>query len=76
MLVIGSYDVAEQIVKPSHRWPYTPPKVPEIWKRLEYLTGPRSIISAKGDEWRAIRKRFNPGFCHTEPHEPASVHTR
>ncbi|KAG8406025.1 hypothetical protein J3458_021368 [Metarhizium acridum] len=63
MLVIGSYDVAEQIVKPSHRWPYTPPKVPEIWKRLEYLTGPRSIISAKGDEWRAIRKRFNPGFA-------------
>ena len=63
MVVVGSYEIAEQMSKASDRWPYTPPKVPEIWKNLEYITGPRSIISAKGEEWRMLRKRFNPGFA-------------
>lgn len=59
MLFIGSYEVAEQIVRTTDRWPYTPPKVTEVWKQLEHLTGPRSIISATGEEWKALRKRFN-----------------
>lgn len=63
MLVVGSYEIAEQITRASDAWPHTPPKVPEIWKQLEYLTGPRSIISARGEKWKALRKRFNPGFA-------------
>lgn len=63
MLIIGSYEAAEQLVKTSDRWPYTPPKAPEVWKHLEYLTGPKSIISARGEEWKTLRKRFNPGFA-------------
>ncbi|KAH9908359.1 cytochrome P450 [Xylariomycetidae sp. FL2044] len=39
LAVIGSYEVAEQIVKSSSRFPYSPPN------------------------WKALRKRFNPGFA-------------
>ncbi|KAK7743719.1 hypothetical protein SLS62_010498 [Diatrype stigma] len=63
MLIIGSYEAAEQLVKTSDRWPYTPPKAADVWKQLEYLTGPKSIISARGEEWKTLRKRFNPGFA-------------
>ena len=63
MLIIGSYEAAEQLVKPSDRWPYTPPKAPQVWKHLEYLTGPKSIITARDEEWKTLRKRFNPGFA-------------
>ncbi|KAH7317047.1 cytochrome P450 [Stachybotrys elegans] len=62
MLIVGSHDVAEQVSKASDRWPNGIPKTPAIWKQLEHLTGPRSIISAKGEEWKALRKQFNPGF--------------
>jgi cytochrome P450 len=62
MLVIGSYEVAEQVVKASDRWPQSPPKTSKVWKHLEYVTGPKSIISAGGEEWKTLRKRFNPGF--------------
>ncbi|KAM7184581.1 cytochrome P450 52A11 [Rhypophila sp. PSN 637] len=63
MLVVANYEVAEQIARSSDRFPYSPPKVPEIWKHLEYLTGPKSIISAEDNEWKTLRKRFNPGFA-------------
>ena len=63
MLVVGSYEAAEHFAKSSDRWPYSPPKAPEIWKSFEYLTGTKYIISAKGEEWKALRKRFNPGFA-------------
>ena len=63
LLIVGSYQVAEQISRSSDQFPYAPPKVVEIWKPMEYLTGPKSIISAEGEEWRALRKRFNPGFA-------------
>ncbi|KAF7367262.1 Cytochrome P450 52A11 [Mycena sanguinolenta] len=61
MVAVGSYEVAEQII--SSQLPYSPGKVPEVWKLLEHLAGPRSILSAKGEEWKALRKRFNPGFA-------------
>ncbi|OTB04646.1 hypothetical protein M426DRAFT_31673, partial [Hypoxylon sp. CI-4A] len=32
-------------------------------KQLEYLTGPNSIILARGEEWKTLRRRFNPGFA-------------
>ncbi|KAI0024019.1 cytochrome P450 [Xylariomycetidae sp. FL0641] len=63
LLVIGSYEVAEQISKASSRFPYSPPKAPETWEHLEHITGPTSIASSQGEEWKALRKRFNPGFA-------------
>ena len=35
MLIIGSYDIAEQISKATDKFPVTPPKVPEVWKPME-----------------------------------------
>lgn len=46
MLVVGSYEVAEQIAKASTRFPYSPPKVPEIWNHMIHLSGPTSIMSS------------------------------
>lgn len=50
IFVVGNYEVAEQIVRSSDCFLYGPPKVPEIWKPFEYLIGPRSIITAEGEE--------------------------
>lgn len=47
LVVVGSYEVAEQIVKASSRFPYGPPKSPEAWNHLEHLTGPTSIVSSR-----------------------------
>lgn len=30
---------------------------------LEALIGRQSIIAVQGDEWKTLRKRFNPGFA-------------
>jgi hypothetical protein len=45
MLVVASYKVAEQISKSLDEFPYSPPKVPEIWNYMVYLNGPTSIAS-------------------------------
>lgn len=47
LVVIGSYEVAEQLVKASSRFPYSPPKAPETWNHLEHLTGPTSIAATQ-----------------------------
>ncbi|KAK2615795.1 hypothetical protein N8I77_002522 [Diaporthe amygdali] len=76
MLVVASYKIAEQIAKPSDGFPHSPPKVPEIWNHMVHLSGPTSIASSKGEEWKALRKRFNPGFApqHLLSLLPAIVH--
>ncbi|POS74875.1 cytochrome P450 52A11 [Diaporthe helianthi] len=76
MLVVASYKVAEQIARSSDRFPYSPPKTPEIWTHMVHLTGPKSIASSQGEEWKALRKRFNPGFApqHLLSLLPAIVH--
>ncbi|KAH8759047.1 cytochrome P450 [Diaporthe sp. PMI_573] len=63
MLVVASYKVAEQISKSLDEFPYSPPKVPEIWNYMVYLNGPTSIASFQGEEWRVLCKRFNLGFA-------------
>ena len=45
MIMIGSYEVAEQVVASTEAWPYGPPKVTEFWKGLDLLIGPKSLIS-------------------------------
>ncbi|KAI0203409.1 cytochrome P450 [Astrocystis sublimbata] len=70
LLVIGSYEVAEQISKASSRFPHSPPKAPQTWEHLEHLTGPTSVASSQGESWKTLRKRFNPGFA---PHHLLSL---
>lgn len=54
----------EEIAKASKIFKYSVPKSPTM-KWLEPLIGPTSIMLAEGEEWRSIRKRFNPGFAPT-----------
>ncbi|KAG8158186.1 hypothetical protein KVR01_011947 [Diaporthe batatas] len=63
IVIVASHMVAEQIAKSSDRFPYSPPKNAEAWSHMEHLTGPTSIVSSHGEEWKALRKRFNPGFA-------------
>ncbi|KAK3368848.1 cytochrome P450 [Lasiosphaeria ovina] len=63
MVIVCSHEVAEQVSRPTDRWPHTPPKGPEFWESMKPLAGPTSILAAHGEQWRALRKRFNPGFA-------------
>ncbi|KAH8898035.1 cytochrome P450 [Thozetella sp. PMI_491] len=62
-LVACSHEVAEQISKASKQFPYSVPKSPGM-KSFENLIGAHSILTAEGEQWRALRKRFGPGFAH------------
>lgn len=61
MVLISSHEVAEQISKASPQFPTSIPKTD-----LNYmlpLTGPTSILHVHGDEWKVLRKKYNPAFA-------------
>ncbi|KAL3461935.1 cytochrome P450 [Aspergillus heterothallicus] len=60
--VICSHEIAEQISRASKTFPYSLPKG-DVLDNFTPLIGRRSIISAQGSDWKALRKRFNPGFA-------------
>ncbi|KAF4220072.1 hypothetical protein CNMCM8980_003361 [Aspergillus fumigatiaffinis] len=59
--VVCSHEVAEQISRQSRTFPYSVPKSPTT-KAFVDVIGPKSIVTAEGDEWRDLRARLNPGF--------------
>lgn len=71
MVLIRSHEIAEQVSKPSALFPYSVPKANLNY--LNYVIGTTSILSAENDEWKHLRKRFNPGFApqHLLTHLPA-----
>lgn len=60
VVFIANHDIAEQISRPSNLFRTSVPKVDMTY--LRHVIGPKSILSAEGDEWKALRKRFNHGF--------------
>ncbi|KAF3012434.1 hypothetical protein E8E14_011475 [Neopestalotiopsis sp. 37M] len=62
MVVVGDYEIADQVSKASKIFPTSPPKSASLLQRLLYVTGETSLFSLYGDEWRVLRKRFNTGF--------------
>jgi cytochrome P450 len=64
MVVVTSHEVAEQISKPSKGYPWALPKSPTL-SGLVPLIGHHSILTGEAEEWKALRKRFNPGFSPT-----------
>ncbi|KAL2262650.1 hypothetical protein VTK26DRAFT_575 [Humicola hyalothermophila] len=62
LVVVASHEVAEQISRASKQLPWSTPKSPTL-AGLVRVTGKRSILSQQGDEWKRLRKRFNPGFA-------------
>lgn len=62
LCVVGNHEVAEQISKSTKSFPYSMHKSPTM-RLYERLLGPRSILTAEAEEWKGLRKRFNPGFA-------------
>ncbi|KAL2127976.1 hypothetical protein VTI74DRAFT_9913 [Chaetomium olivicolor] len=62
MVVILNHEVAEQISRASKLFPWSTPKSPTMDMLLR-VTGPHSILTKQNEDWKQIRKRFNPGFA-------------
>lgn len=62
MVVILSHEVAEQVTRPTKAFPQSVPKS-ETEKHNVHLLGPKSILTAEGEAWSGLRKRFNSGFA-------------
>lgn len=62
LLILAEPQCAEVLVQPSEEFKYSLPKDPGSSKLLKPLMGAEGINAQEGSHWRAIRKRFNPGF--------------
>ncbi|KAK4120994.1 cytochrome P450 [Parathielavia appendiculata] len=62
MVVVTSHEVAEQISRVSKLFPWSTPKSPTLGDLVQ-LIGPESILVRKNEDWKQLRKRFNPGFA-------------
>ncbi|CAI6094657.1 unnamed protein product [Clonostachys chloroleuca] len=61
MAVVADHTVAEQISRPSKDFQYSVPKSPPN-PSVGALIGPLSMLNHQNESWKAIRRRFNPGF--------------
>ncbi|TPX08842.1 uncharacterized protein E0L32_009660 [Thyridium curvatum] len=62
MAIICDHDVAEQVSKVSKTFHWSVPKSP-TFSNLLALIGYQSILINEGEHWKALRRRFNPGFA-------------
>lgn len=62
MCLVFSHDIAEQISRGTKSFPYSTPKSPSVGA-FTPIIGPHSIISAQGEAWKVLRKRYNAGFA-------------
>ncbi|KAK1762225.1 cytochrome p450 [Phialemonium atrogriseum] len=62
MCIINGHEVAEQISRSSKLFQWSTPKSPTL-ADLQRLTGPESLLNKEGEEWKTLRRRFNPGFA-------------
>lgn len=60
--IVCSHEVAEQITRVTKALPYSMEKSPTM-AFIEPVTGPSSILTRQGEEWKGLRRRFNPGFA-------------
>ncbi|KFA48316.1 hypothetical protein S40293_04497 [Stachybotrys chartarum IBT 40293] len=61
LLLITHHEVAEQISKPTKLHPWTTTKSP-TFNQLIPLAGHTSILAKEGQDWKDLRKRYNPDF--------------
>ncbi|KAK3686206.1 cytochrome P450 [Podospora appendiculata] len=62
MAIVTSHEVAEQFSRASKLFPWSVPKSPTI-NSFVHLVGRNSILTREGEDWKQLRKRFNPGFA-------------
>ncbi|KAF2013636.1 cytochrome P450 [Aaosphaeria arxii CBS 175.79] len=63
LIVVRSYDIAEQISRVSKLHPQSVTKSPTLMTSYRALIGKKSLLTEEGDSWKALRKRFNLGFA-------------
>ncbi|KAL3474422.1 cytochrome P450 [Aspergillus californicus] len=61
VVFIASHEIAEQISRPTKLFPTSIPRVD--LGHMKPVIGQTSILSAEGDEWKSLRKTFNPLFA-------------
>ncbi|KAK0609597.1 cytochrome P450 [Bombardia bombarda] len=67
MAVVTSHEVAEQVSRTSKLMPWSTPKSPTMLA-FQYLLGKQSIMTQQGEEWKHLRRMFNPGFAPKHLH--------
>lgn len=67
-LVVAEPQYAEAVVNISEHFKYSAPKS-DTYHALRALIGAESMITKEGADWKAMRKRFNPGF------QPQHIHS-
>lgn len=67
-LIIAEPQYVEALVNPTEEFKYSIPKS-NNYHALKPVLGAQSIITKEGAAWRAMRKRFNPGF------QPRYIHS-
>jgi cytochrome P450 len=67
-LVIAEPSYAEALVNPCEQFKYSVPKS-DTYDSLTSLIGSQSMITKEGEDWKQMRKRFNPGF------QPKHIHS-
>ncbi len=60
-LIVAEPQIADTIVYPSKQFKYSAHKSDTL-VHLSRLIGSESLITQENEEWKALRKRFNPGF--------------
>ncbi|RWA11130.1 hypothetical protein EKO27_g3956 [Xylaria grammica] len=61
MVLVPTHDIAEQISKPTQLFPLSTTKSP-TWTHTIPIIGESSILGKEGDDWKDLRKKYNPGF--------------
>ena len=67
-LIVAEPHIAEAIVQPSSEYKYSIPKS-DTMRTMKPLIGKESLITAEGEEWRNLRRRFNRGFAPAHLHK-------
>ncbi|KAH8901898.1 cytochrome P450 [Coniochaeta sp. PMI_546] len=63
ILVVANHEVAEQVSRVSSLFPWSVTKSPTNHVH-DQLIGKDSMNTKEGEEWKVLRKKFNPGFAH------------
>lgn len=61
LMIIRSPEIAEQITRVSQTFKYSMPKAPPS-STIKAVMGAHSMVNMNGEDWRSMRKRYNPGF--------------
>lgn len=62
LCIVASHTIAEQISRPSPGFKYGMPKSPTFSEMIP-LIGHKSLLIAEREQWKSLRRTFNPGFA-------------